>query len=128
MDTLVCSIDLSEFDKRIQKCQFIIASDVENPMIGANGASHVFGPQKGATPEKVKELDANLHHWANEVEKVTGLYLHDLKGAGAAGGIRGAFQAFFPATFKLGIDAMIEYTGLQSNGWCRSCHYLGGTS
>ncbi|MEH7308286.1 glycerate kinase [Neobacillus drentensis] len=108
------SIDLSEFDKRIPACQFLIASDVENPLIGPHGASHVFGPQKGATPEMVITLDACLEHWADEVEKVTGVHLHDLPGAGAAGGIGGAFQAFFPSRMRRGIDVVIEYTGLQA--------------
>lgn len=112
--TKISSIDLSDFDNRIQGCQFLIASDVENPLIGPNGASNVFGPQKGATPEMVQILDACLAHWADEVEKVTGVHLHDLPGAGAAGGIGGAFQAFFPSTMRRGIDVVIEYTGLQT--------------
>jgi glycerate kinase len=107
------SIDLSEFDERITDCQFLIASDVENPFIGPHGASYVFGPQKGATSEMVLLLDACLAHWADEVEKVTGVHLHDLPGSGAAGGIGGAFQAFFPSKMKRGIDVIIEYTGLQ---------------
>jgi glycerate kinase len=110
--TNISSIDLSDFDERIQDCQFLIASDVENPLIGPHGASHVFGPQKGATPEMALRLDACLAHWADEVEKVTGVHLHDLPGAGAAGGIGGAFQAFFPSRMKRGIDVVIEYTGL----------------
>jgi glycerate 2-kinase len=108
------STDVSDFDERIQDCQFLIASDVENPFIGPNGASHVFGPQKGATPEMVLLLDACLTHWADEVEKVTGVHLHDLPGAGAAGGIGGAFQAFFPSRLRRGIDVVIEYTNLHS--------------
>nr|WP_263324031.1 glycerate kinase [Neobacillus sp. Marseille-Q6967] len=112
--TKVSSIDLSGFDKRIQGSQFLIASDVENPLVGPRGASHVFGPQKGATPEMVLLLDACLAHWADEVEKVMGISLHDLPGAGAAGGIGGAFQAFFPSRMRRGIDVIIEYTGLET--------------
>jgi len=107
------TIDVSGFDERINNCQFLIASDVENPLIGPNGASHVFGPQKGATPEMVMQLDDCLAHWADEVEKVTGVHLHDLPGAGAAGGIGGAFQAFFPSEMNRGIDLVIEHTGLH---------------
>ncbi|MBD8589358.1 glycerate kinase [Peribacillus simplex] len=109
----VCTIDTSVFDNRIKGCKFLIASDVENPLIGPRGASHVFGPQKGATPENVQILDDCLAHWADEVEKVTGVRLHDLAGAGAAGGIGGAFQAFFPSQMKRGIDVVIEHTGLN---------------
>jgi glycerate 2-kinase len=107
------SIDVSGFDERIQDCQFLIASDVENPLIGPHGASHVFGPQKGATPETVEILDACLANYADEVEKITGVHLHDLPGAGAAGGIGGAFQSFFPSKMRRGIDVVIEHTGLQ---------------
>jgi glycerate 2-kinase len=109
----VHTVDASEFDTRISASSFLIASDVENPLIGPDGASHVFGPQKGATPELVHILDANLAHWADAVEKATGVRLHDSKGAGAAGGIGGAFQAFFPSEMKRGIDVVIEHTGLQ---------------
>ncbi|MFP5114747.1 glycerate kinase [Bacillaceae bacterium C204] len=107
------SIDISNFDSRIQTCTFLIASDVQNPLIGPDGASYVFGPQKGATPENVELLDRSLADWAEAVEKVTGIHLHDLVGAGAAGGIGGAFQAFFPAEIRRGIDVVIEYTGLH---------------
>ncbi|WP_028389838.1 glycerate kinase [Bacillus cihuensis] len=107
------SIDISGFDKRIKGMKFLIASDVQNPLIGPDGASSVFGPQKGATIEDVKILDQCLTHWANEVEKVTGIHLHDLQGAGAAGGLGGAFQAFFPAEMRRGIDIVIEYTKLE---------------
>ncbi|WP_053360662.1 glycerate kinase [Bacillus sp. FJAT-27251] len=109
----VHTVDASEFDSRISASTFLIASDVENPLIGPDGASHVFGPQKGATPELVNILDANLAHWADAVEKATGIRLHESKGAGAAGGIGGAFQAFFPSEMRRGIDVVIEHTGLH---------------
>lgn len=105
-------IDDQHFDPRIAASTFLIASDVQNPLIGPNGASHVFGPQKGATTEIVEELDRSLGEWADLVQAKTGISLHDLPGAGAAGGIGGAFQAFFPSTMKRGIDIVIEYTGL----------------
>jgi glycerate kinase len=107
------TIDDTGWDKRIAESTFLIASDVQNPLVGIQGASHVFGPQKGATPEMVELLDKNMNHWADLVEAKKGIRLHDLPGAGAAGGIGGAFQAFFPATMKRGIDIVIEYTGLR---------------
>lgn len=109
----IVKIDDSEFDDRISKSSFLIASDVQNPLIGPDGASYVFGPQKGATPEMVELLDKKMESWANVVEKVTGISLHNRPGAGAAGGIGGAFQAFFPAEMRRGIDIVIEYTGLS---------------
>ncbi|MDM5340193.1 glycerate kinase [Fictibacillus enclensis] len=105
-------IDDTGFDQRIKESTFLIASDVENPLVGKSGASAVFGPQKGATAEMVNVLDQNLSHWADKVEELTGTRLHDLPGAGAAGGIGGAFQAFFSAQMKRGVDIVTEYAGL----------------
>ncbi|UJL45579.1 glycerate kinase [Virgibacillus sp. NKC19-16] len=106
-------INMSSFDKRIKDCNFIIASDVQNPLIGADGASAIFGPQKGATAEDVALLDGNLTHWADKVAEITGITLHGLPGAGAAGGIGGAFQAFFPYVMKRGIDVVLDYIKLD---------------
>ncbi|USG64956.1 glycerate kinase [Brevibacillus ruminantium] len=108
----IVTIDDSEFDSRILEAEFLIASDVQNPFVGPHGASHVFGPQKGATPEMVERLDRSLGLWADLVEAKTGIRLHDMAGAGAAGGLGGAFQAFFPARMRRGIDIVIEYTEL----------------
>lgn len=105
----IASIHTENFDPRIKDCKFIIASDVDNPLVGEKGASVVFGPQKGATAEMVQQLDKNLSHFANKIEEVTGISLHQLKGAGAAGGIGGAFQAFFPSERRKGIDVVLEY-------------------
>ena len=118
-------IDEVEFDSRIKESQFLIASDVQNPLIGLNGASHVFGPQKGASSEVVHILDANLSHWADLVEKHTGMRLHDWPGAGAAGGIGGAFQAFFPAETHRGIDIVMEYAKLGEKMTNAICVFTG---
>jgi len=118
-------IDDSDFDERIKEASFLIASDVQNPFIGPNGASHVFGPQKGATPEMVDVLDRNLAHWADLIERKTEIRLHEKPGAGAAGGIGGAFQAFFPAETKRGIDIVIEYTGLREKLAGADCVFTG---
>ncbi|WP_142828329.1 glycerate kinase [Planococcus soli] len=101
-------IDPFGFDKRIMESRFLIASDVENPLIGPEGASTVFGPQKGATPEMVKTLDEVLTNFADIVERFTGMSLHHKKGAGAAGGAGGTFQAFFLSEMKRGIDLVLE--------------------
>ncbi len=109
----VDKISLRDFDSRINESNFVIASDVENPLVGKNGASFVFGPQKGATPDIVRVLDKNLKHWANKIKEVTGVKLHNLPGAGAAGGIGGAFQAFFPSVIEKGADVVMDYTKLK---------------
>ncbi|MDR6549255.1 glycerate kinase [Paenibacillus qinlingensis] len=108
-------IDATNWDERIVESTFTIASDVTNPFIGPQGASHVFGPQKGATPEMVEVLDKALTHWADQMEAHTGIAVHHLPGAGAAGGLGGAFQAFFPSSTKRGIDVVIENTKLTEH-------------
>ncbi len=121
----LAQIDTSEFDTRIAESEFLIASDVQNPLIGRHGASNVFGPQKGATSEMVEQLDQNLEHFADLVEEQTGIRLHDKAGAGAAGGIGGAFQAFFPSDMNRGIDIVIEYTGLKEKLIGAECVFTG---
>ena len=101
-------IDMSKFDPRIKLSQFVIACDVDNPLVGPNGATAIFGPQKGATEEVVKEIDLNLYHLANVIEKETRIALHQKPGAGAAGGIGGAFLAFFPVELKPGIEVVMK--------------------
>ncbi|MBM7841327.1 glycerate kinase [Alkalihalobacillus xiaoxiensis] len=109
----VASIDDADFDKRIADSSFMIASDVQNPFVGPTGASAVYGPQKGATAEMVATLDCILTNWADLIEEKTLVRLHEKPGAGAAGGIGGAFQAFFPSSMRRGIDIVIDYTGLE---------------
>src|SRR5699024_4218590 len=82
----VAKIDNANFDTRIKQSTFVIATDVTNPLIGLDGASYVFGPQKGATEHEIKLLDENLKHWADKINEKTGVQLHDMPGAGAAGG------------------------------------------
>ncbi|MFX3673396.1 MAG: glycerate kinase [Paenisporosarcina sp.] len=101
-------IDSSTFDRRISESEFIIASDVNNPFIGPNGASFVFGPQKGATEEIVSFLDQSLKTFADVIEHTYGVSIHSREGAGAAGGMGGAFQAFFPCKMKPGIEVVME--------------------
>lgn len=109
----VRQIDLAAFDERISQSRFIIASDVQNPLVGPQGASRIFGPQKGASPEDVQLLDRNLSNWADQIFRTTGKRLHNRPGAGAAGGIGGAFQAFFPSEMKRGIDVVLDYIKLD---------------
>ncbi|HZG60105.1 MAG TPA: glycerate kinase [Anoxybacillus sp.] len=87
----VAIADFSSLHPLVKECQFQIASDVDNPLCGERGASHVFGPQKGATPHQVFELDNALDHYANVIEKEIGKSFKNVKGAGAAGGLGYAF-------------------------------------
>ncbi len=109
----VDQISLEHFDPRINESDFIIASDVENPLVGKNGASFVFGPQKGATEDIAQILDQSLTHWADKIEELTGVKLDNMPGAGAAGGIGGAFQAFFPSVTEKGAEVVMNYTKLR---------------
>ncbi|MCM3744377.1 glycerate kinase [Sporosarcina luteola] len=102
------SIDRENWDARIAESEFLIASDVKNPFVGSDGASAVFGPQKGAAPADVDILDRNLRKFADAIEKETGIALHTKEGAGAAGGAGGAFQAFFDCEMRQGIDVVLE--------------------
>ena len=107
------SIDLSGLDERIKMVHIDVACDVTNPLIGDNGASAIFGPQKGATPEMVRVLDQNLAHFADVIKKQLGEDIAHLEGAGAAGGLGAGLLAFLNAQLKKGIDLVIEYTGLE---------------
>ncbi len=101
-------MDQTHFDERISESYFLIACDVENPLVGSDGASAIFGPQKGASAEMVDVLDRNLMKFASLVEELVGISLHGRKGAGAAGGAGGAFQAFFPGEMKRGIEVVLD--------------------
>ena len=106
------SIDLSELDTRLKQTEIIIASDVNNPLCGVNGASYVFAPQKGASAEMVEVLDHNLKHFANLVESTLGIDMQNLAGAGAAGGLGFGLMAFAGARIRSGVEIVIEETKL----------------
>lgn len=106
-------IDVSGMDERLQDVEFIVACDVTNPLCGEHGASRVFGPQKGATPEMVQVLDANLSHYADVVKQQLHKDIRDVPGAGAAGGLGAGLLIFTQAVLRKGIEIVIEYTGLR---------------
>lgn len=109
----ITKIDLSEIDARLGQTEILVACDVDNPLCGARGASHVFGPQKGATEEMVGILDANLEHFSNQIKAQLGKSVKDVSGAGAAGGLGAGLLAFCDATMKRGVDIVIEATKLE---------------
>lgn len=105
-------IDLSEVDRRLANVRFDIAADVNNPLCGAHGASAIFGPQKGASPEQVEQLDQALGHFADHCAKVLEKDVRDEPGSGAAGGLGFAAKAFLGAQFKAGVEVVAELVGL----------------
>lgn len=109
---LVKSMDLSELDPRLADTEIIFASDVNNPLCGPNGASNIFGPQKGANPEMVKQLDQNLGHFADVVARQIGHDHRHVTGAGAAGGLGFGLMAFTAASIRSGVELIIEQVQL----------------
>lgn len=107
------TIDTSNVIPQVKNCNILVASDVTNPLCGERGASVVFGPQKGATPDMVQILDKNLHHYSQVVHEQLGINVADIPGAGAAGGLGAGLLAFTNSTMKKGIDIVIEYTKLK---------------
>jgi glycerate kinase len=100
-------------DKRIRNTRIIVASDVKNPLCGENGASHVYGSQKGATDEMQAQLDMNLDHFGELLEKKYSKKIKLLPGAGAAGGLGAGLVAFLNAELRSGFDIIKDVTGLE---------------
>lgn len=107
------TIDLTNFDFRLKDVVVEVACDVNNPLCGENGASHVFGLQKGATLEMVSILDRNLRHYADIIKEQLRKDILDIPGAGAAGGLGAGLMTFLNGTLKTGIEMVIEYTSLE---------------
>jgi glycerate kinase len=105
-------IDASRLDPRLATVRIDVASDVDNPLCGPHGASAVFGPQKGAQPAQVEQLDAALKHFADVCARTLGRDVRDQPGAGAAGGLGFAAHAFLNAVFRPGVAVVAELGGL----------------
>ncbi|RYQ10121.1 glycerate kinase [Bifidobacterium pseudolongum subsp. globosum] len=118
----LAAIDASDLDPRIATASIRLASDVTNPLTGPQGASSVFGPQKGADALMVAELDAALHHYASIVARDLGRDVEAVPGAGAAGGLGAGFLAFTNAQMQSGVSLVVEATGLNTLAagadWC----------
>ncbi|OBY75840.1 glycerate kinase [Acinetobacter gyllenbergii] len=117
----LAKINLDQLDPRIQQTQFRLAADVTNPLCGTNGASHIFGPQKGASPQQVLELDQALSHFADVTTQLLGVDQRNEAGAGAAGGLGFAARTFLKAEFRSGVEVIAELNQLtakiQSADW-----------
>ncbi len=109
----IVKIDMGHLDKRIKDTEILVASDVKNPLCGPNGASYVYGPQKGATPDMVEELDQGLSHLAEIIKRDLGKDVRDIPGAGAAGGLGAGLMAFLNAKLRPGIELVMEAIGFH---------------
>ncbi|XBS70598.1 glycerate kinase [Acerihabitans sp. KWT182] len=107
-------IDISALDPRIRGCRFEVACDVTSPLTGDEGASAVFGPQKGATPAMIKALDDSLKNYARIIKRDLDKDVEHIPGAGAAGGMGAGLQAFCGAELRQGIEIVTEALGLDA--------------
>ena len=106
-------IDISGIDKRLAACRIEVACDVTNPLTGKEGASAVFGPQKGATPEMIQRLDDALTHYARLISRDLDINVFELAGGGAAGGLGAALYAFCGAELRRGIEIVTDALHLE---------------
>jgi glycerate 2-kinase len=104
-------IDPQGLDPRWKNVEVLIASDVENPALGDQGAAAVFGPQKGANPDQVKKLEANLNHFFTLINAQLGIDVRSVRGGGAAGAFSAGLMAFLNARIESGIDLILQYSG-----------------
>lgn len=111
--TRVVTIDMSDLRPEVNESEFIVACDVDSPFHGPEGAAYVYGPQKGATPEMVIRLDAGLRNMADLIAREMGIQVADMPGAGAAGGLGGAFKAFLNADLRKGAEMVLDAIGFD---------------
>jgi len=110
----IYTVDASGLDPRWKDVEVIIASDVDNPTVGEQGAAAVFGPQKGAGPHEVRLLEAGLRHFFNKVREQIGVDVLDVSGSGAAGALSAGLLAFLGGRIQSGIDLLLEYNGFDT--------------
>lgn len=112
---LIEQIDLSELDWRINDVKISVLSDVTNPLCGKNGASYIYGPQKGASDQDTETLDQLLYHYGEKIEQLLEINIFDEKGAGAAGGLGAGLMVFCNAQLFSGINKILSILGIESN-------------
>lgn len=106
-------IDLSGLDPRIKECEIVVVCDVDNPLLGENGATRVYGPQKGATLKMIEILEKGLKNLAQIIKRKRGMDITNIPGGGAAGGLGAGLYAFLGGKLKKGIEVMKELTSLD---------------
>jgi glycerate 2-kinase len=107
-------IDATGLHPLVRSLRVVVATDVDNPLTGPLGASAVYGPQKGASPEDVATLDRALAHYAAVIHRDLGIDVRDVPGAGAAGGLGAGLMAFLGARLRRGAEVVIDAVGLES--------------
>lgn len=110
----IASIDVCALNPSLRNTELVTMCDIDNPLCGPQGASAVFGPQKGADGAMVERLDKNLAHLAEVVRRDIGAEIADLPGAGAAGGMGGGMVAFFDSKLQMGIETVLDTVGFDA--------------
>ncbi|MEW6661016.1 MAG: glycerate kinase [Bacillota bacterium] len=110
----LAEINMSGLDPRIKTTPIIVACDVKNPLCGPNGAAAIYGPQKGASPEMIKLLDANLRHFAQVIAQELNQDVMEIPGAGAAGGLGAGLIAFAGAELRSGVESVLDTVKLEN--------------
>ena len=111
----ISDVDIKDIDSRLTQCSVIVASDVTNPLLGVNGASRTYATQKGACPDEVELLEKNVASVINVIESKLNVWVRNIPGSGAAGGLGAGLLAFLNARLKSGIDIVIEYSGFEKH-------------
>jgi len=106
-------IDVAGLDPRLAETEIRVACDVTNPLYGPQGASYIYGPQKGADADMVKILDRALQHWAEVIKRDLGMDVADIPGAGAAGGLGAGLLAFAGGKLQPGLDLVLEVLKME---------------
>ena len=109
----IARVDAGGRDPRIDLAKFVAASDVDNPLVGPEGAARVYGPQKGAGPEDVEELERGMLRFAEALRKDLGIDVLEAQGAGAAGGLGAGLIAFCGANVVSGVEVVAGFTSLR---------------
>jgi glycerate 2-kinase len=109
----LAQVDPSALDKHWQEVEIVYATDVDNPAVGLDGAAAVFAPQKGATPEQVERLEANLQHFFSTITIQTGVDVRTVPGSGAAGALSGGLMSFLGGRIESGIDLLLHHNGFE---------------
>lgn len=104
----IAAIDASHALPSLNVCEILVACDVTNPFCGPTGAAHVFAPQKGADARMVERLDEGMAHFADVIRQYNGLDVNEMPGAGAAGGLGGAFSTLLGATLRRGVETVLD--------------------
>ena len=107
----ISKIDITNIDKRLFDCQFTLACDVKNKLLGQNGATYTYGPQKGATDEMLKKLETGMANYSNILSIVANKNVANIAGSGAGGGIGIPLLSLFKTTIRSGIETVLEATG-----------------